>query len=67
MLVDHTDPQKCAKTDGHASGSEHKAYVDTCGIVGHWLYVLIASRRFGLYTSSNTFTCTTSNMLMSSE
>lgn len=29
----------------------------TCGIVGHWLYVLMASLRFGLYTSSSTFTC----------
>ena len=30
---------------------------ETWGMVGHWLYVLMASLRLGLYTSSNTFTC----------
>lgn len=45
---------QCAAHWTHVSDSSRRV---TCGIVGHWLYVLIASLRFGLYTSSNTFTC----------
>ncbi len=34
----------------------HILALPTCGIVGHWLYVLMASLSPGLYTSSSTLT-----------